>query len=288
MAAGHRVIAASRSPGRVPAAEGLEVVGADFDDVDSLVRAYQHVDAVVVHLHAGAPPDAALPQARAVLDALSQARVKRVVFNASGAIWDRPLGVPFLDARRLLATELPTRVRHATVVGPLAAYMENLSARWVADRVQARGELAQPVPADAPVPWVALADIASAMADALAAREPPARVVLRGPGAPTGREVAAAIGEVLGCALRWVEIPFAEHLNSVAAHLGPDYAKAMAAVYGPHAVVPPPPALPNSAVRQGSTTIQDWSARQYARSAPVNTTQVEPGMRTVDIDEHIG
>jgi uncharacterized protein YbjT (DUF2867 family) len=138
--------------------------------------------------------------------------------------------------------------------------MENLSESWVAARLRTHGELAQPIPAEAPVRWLALDDLADAVADVLADPEPPARLVLAGPEALTGADVAATLADVLGRPVRWTAVPFAEHRRHVAEHLGADYAAALAAVYGPGAALPPPPAPSPGALRRGRTSLRAWAA----------------------------
>ncbi len=269
LAGGHRVRAVGRRPsdGRLPA--GAEPVAAGLEDADALAAAYAGADAVVVVLPGPAAPDAvAVAQAEAVLAALSRAAVPRAVLNTSGAVWDEPVGVPFLDARTRLATGLAGAVRAATVLVPAGRYLENLEEPWVLRRLHAVGVLAQPGPAGAPVPWVALDDLADAVAALIAEADPPGRVTLTGPPA-TGAETAAALAAVLGRAVAYEELSSADHLREVAAHLGAQYAAGLAALYAPDARVPPPPAPPaGGRVARGPTGVADWAAqRAWARRA---------------------
>jgi uncharacterized protein YbjT (DUF2867 family) len=258
-AAGHRVRCVGRRALAVP---GALAVAADLGDTRALAAAYAGADAVVVHLPGPAVPEAdAVAQADAVLAALARAAVPRAVFVAAGAVWDDDVGVPFLDARRRLADGLTDVVPHATVVVPATAYLENLAEPWVVARLRATGELVQPAPGDAPVPWLALDDVAALVADVLDDPGPPGRAAIVGPEAVPGHAVAATLSGVLAAPVRWTTVPFAEYADLLAPHLGRRYADGLAALYGPDSRVPPPPA-PAVPVRRGATTVPAWVSRR--------------------------
>lgn len=265
VADGHRVAGLVRNPTAGRLTDGVSPVVADLRDTPALIRAYTGVDAVVVHLPGGSPDDAALPEAVAVLTALRAAGVPRAVFNTGGAVWDRPTGVPTLDARTALAVGLPGSVPIATVIGPAAGYMENLSAPWATAQLATEGVLVQPMPGDAPMAWLALMDVADAIADALVAEAPPPRLVLQGPESLTGEDVAVSLSTHLGRPVQWRQIPFEEHAHAFARYLGEQYASNLAALYGPDARVPPPLPPPVGAVRGGTTHLNQWLGTQRWR-----------------------
>ncbi|WP_165987060.1 NmrA family NAD(P)-binding protein [Streptomyces sp. YIM 98790] len=262
LAAGHRVRAAVRNPSVPGLPRGAEPVTADLSSPDSLAAAYTGADAVVVQLPLVFAADAALQQAEAVLTALKQAGVRQAVFNTSGPVMTEPIGVPFLDARARLAAELPGVVPAATVIAPARTYMENLSAPWSAPLVAA-GEVAYPLPADLPVPWLAMDDLGAAVAGLLASPAPPPLRVLAGPQALTGEEVAAELGAALGLPVRWRAITPEETERMLAPHLGPEAAAGIAASYMPPPPDAPPAPEPDPAVvSTGSTTLREWATRQ--------------------------
>lgn len=259
LADGHRVRAIGRNPDPLRLPAGAEPAPADLLDVEALARAYEGADGVVVVLPGGADDDVAVAQADAILEALHRARVPRAVFNAGGAVWSAPPGLPFLDARTRLANALPSAVLTAVVVGPATAYMENLSEGWVVQRLRAEGELVQTAPAEAPMSPVAMDDVASAIAEALVEDDPPPRVVVHGPGETTGEETAKAIAAHLGRPVRWTQVPPDEYLRGVAGGLGEQYARNIGRLYGAHADVPPPDAPgPEARHVTGTTTLAAW------------------------------
>ncbi|MFC4149992.1 SDR family oxidoreductase [Micromonospora mangrovi] len=270
LAAGHRVRAAVRDPRRLAATfpTGVQPVAADLLDPDSLRRAYTGADAVVVHLPLVFAGERAVPQAEAVLAALGDAAVPRAVFNTGGPLVPAPVGVPYLDARAVLAARLPDVVPVAAVVGPAGGYLENLSAPWSAPRVAA-GELAYPLPAEVPMPWVALDDLADGIAASLTVPAPPARQVIAGPQPLTGDAAAAELSAALGRPVRWRTIGTDEYERMLAPHIGPEAAAGIAGFYAP----PPPgaPALPGpdpALITTGPTTLRAWAGRQSWPAGP--------------------
>jgi uncharacterized protein YbjT (DUF2867 family) len=262
VAAGHRVRAVVR---RTPAGgvhPNATPVVADLLDPGALVDAYLGADAVVVQLPLVFAADTAVPQARAVLEALRKAAVPRVVFNTAAALAPEPVGVPFVDARVLLAAELADAVPRASIVSPASTYMENIAAPWSWPLVGA-GQLAYPLPASLPNPWLALDDLGAAVVDLLSAPVPPPLQVVAGPQALTGEEAAAELALALERPVRWRTVDPGEYERMLAPHLGPEAAAGVAAAY-----VPPPPGAPQApppdpaVVRTGTTTLRGWAARQ--------------------------
>jgi uncharacterized protein YbjT (DUF2867 family) len=262
LTAGHRVHAVvRRTPARGVHPQATPVV-ADLLDPDALVDAYLGADAVVVQLPLEFAADAAVAQARSVLAALRKAGVPRAVFNAAAALPAEPVGVPFVDARVLLAAELADAVPLASVVTPASNYMENIAGPWSWPLVRA-GELAYPLPASLPNPWVALDDLGDAVVDLLSAPVPPPLQVVAGPQALTGDEAAAELSLALNRPVRWRTVEPAEYERMLAPHLGPEAAAGVAGAYAPPPPgTPPAPAPDPAVVRTGPTTLREWAARQ--------------------------
>jgi uncharacterized protein YbjT (DUF2867 family) len=261
LSAGHRVRAVLRRSTGGSHPQAMPVV-ADLLDTEALVGAYLGADAVVVQLPLVFAADTAVPQARAVLEALRKAAVPRAVFNTGGPVGPEPVGVPFVDARVVLAAELAEAVPRASVVSPASTYLENLVAPWSRPLVW-DGQLAYPLPASLPNPWLALDDLGAAIVDLLAAPAPPPREVVAGPQALTGDEAAAELSLALKRPVRWHTIEPAEYERMLAPHLGPETAAGIAAAYLPQPPGTPPAPAPEPAVlRTGTTTMRDWAARQ--------------------------
>ncbi len=257
LGAGHRVRAVARRPERAPA--GCEPFAADLLDPGALDRAYAGADAAVVQLPL-VFDERALVMAERVAEALRRSDVRRVVVNPGGPLPSRPIGLPYVDAR----VELVRALDGAAVVEPFAAYMENLAASWSAPLVR-EGVLAYPLPAERPMPWLALADVAERIGAALADGEV-GRIPLCGPWPLTGAQVADALARAVGRPVRWQTVEPAEYGDMLRPHLGDEAADGIAGMYAAMSGAPAP--MPDPArLRVGSTDLESWArAREWTAS----------------------
>jgi uncharacterized protein YbjT (DUF2867 family) len=238
LAAGHSVRPVTRS------------AGADLEDRASLEAAYAGADAVVLQLPL-VYDERALAMGDNAARAAEAAGVRHLVINAGGPLPREPIGVPFLDSRlRAAAADVPL----VTVLQP-TTYLENLSNPWSAQRVAVDGVIAYPLPAEAPVTWVSVKDVAIAIERALD-RSVAGRFAL--PGEPrNGDELARSVGEGIGRRLRWQTISPEAFADALRPHLGDHAADGTAAVYRMLAEMPPaPPADPTPARKA-----LDWAPR---------------------------
>ncbi len=223
--------------------------GVDLFDRGSLEAAYSGADAVVLQLPL-LYDERAIEAAGNAARTAEAAGIEHLVINAGTSLPPEPIGVPFLDARHLAAAASVPRV---TVLQP-TLYLENLSAAW---STVSSGVVAYPLPGDAPVPWVAAADVAIAVERAIT-REVDGWFALPGIPAP-GHEVAAAIGKAIGRTVRWQTITPDEFADRLRPHLGDHAADGTAAVYRMHAAAPP--AWPDAAAARA---MLDWAPRDAA------------------------
>jgi uncharacterized protein YbjT (DUF2867 family) len=240
-AAGHAVRPVTRS------------AGADLADRASLEAAYAGADAVVLQLPL-VYDKRALEMADNVARAAETAGVRHLVINAGCVLPPAPIGVPFLDARHAAAA---ADVPLVTVLQP-TLYLDNVSAPWSARRVMREGVIAYPLPGEAPLPWVAVADVARAVERALAGGVAGWFAL---PGPPmTGHEVAAAVSGALGRPVRWEPIAPEAFGDLLRPHLGDHAADGTAAVYRMQAEAPPAPAPDGAAAREALS----WAPRDAA------------------------
>lgn len=258
---GVRVVGIARDTSRLP--DGTVAARADLADADALAAAYRDADAVVVQLPLAFAPDLIEAHTRGIVAAVRRAEVGRVVLNTSSPVPHNELGVPFVDGRVRLVHALREAVAKATVVAPLFAYMENLAIPSSAERIRQRGELAYPVPDGFPMPWLALDDLAHAVADLLEDPAPPAQRALAGPAALPGPDAAAELAAALGRDVRWVSIDHVEYESMLAPHLGKASAAGIAAFYAPRPADAEPPSPPTDVV-YGTTTLRHWASQHLA------------------------
>lgn len=195
VARGHKVRGATRNPDKWDT-PGTEPVFADFPDADSLVEAARGVDAIAMHLPFTFDRDFARVMGTNIGRAAAEAGVGKLVFHTSSQVEPRDLGINGHDGRRdieaaLGASGVPCAFIRSTV------FMDNMIRDWARPAIARDGVFAYPCAPGLRISWVALDDVAVAMANALA---PEWRGPLRlgGPEALTGDEAAARLGEALG------------------------------------------------------------------------------------------
>ena len=204
--AGRTAIAAVRHPEAVP--DGIVARQVDLASVASLASAYKGADGVFVHLPMGAP-EAAAAQARAVVEAVAQARPGRVVISTSGQIVDQP-GSPLQAAADSPIMTLIDGVTGSGVPTAVVAprlYLENLLLPVVLDPTCQEGVLRYPLPASFPVSWSSHLDVADVVVRLLTDTSPTTGTVGVGhrPGL-TGPDLATAFSSHLGREVRFEDI----------------------------------------------------------------------------------
>lgn len=258
---GHHVRGlARRADVLVERAPEAEPRAAELTDIAALERAYAGADAVVVQLPVDFRPGAAEAQGDAIAEAVRRSGVARVVFSTGGPSPAEPVGVPYVDARVGLRRALEASQASTLLVGPAAAYAENLAIPGSARRIL-DGVLGYPLPEAAPVPWLATADLGALVAEAVGTEEEGA-LVLVGPDALTGPDAAAAVAGALGRDVRWESITPQEYEALLSPILGPLDAAGIAGLYAAGADAPPPPPPAPETVRVGATTLAAWAAAQ--------------------------
>ena len=204
--AGRSAIAAVRHPEAVP--DGIVARQVDLASAASLASVYEGADGVFIHLPMGAP-EAAAAQARAVVEAVAQARPGRVVISTSGQIVDQP-GSPLQAAADSPIMTLIDGVTGSGVPTAVVAprlYLENLLLPVVLAPVREEGVLRYPLPASFPVSWSSHLDVAEVVARLLTDASPTTGTVGVGhlPGL-TGPDLAAAFSSRLGREVRFESI----------------------------------------------------------------------------------
>ena len=201
--AGRSAIAAVRHPEAVP--DGIVARQVDLASAASLASVYEGADGVFIHLPMSAP-EAAAAQARAVVEAVAQARPGRVVISTSGQIVDQP-GSPLQAAADSPIMTLIDGVTGSGVPTAVVAprlYLENLLLPVVLDPACQEGVLRYPLPASFPVSWSSHLDVADVVVRLLTDASPNTGTVGVGhrPGL-TGPDLAAAFSSHLGREVRF-------------------------------------------------------------------------------------
>jgi len=185
-------------------AMGAESVTGDMSDRDSLDRASDGAEFVFL-LVPFLDPKA--NYGLNAVDAAQKAGVRRIVWNASGAIPSVETGNPGVDMRRTVLTHLDRSGIGFVALQP-TVYMENLLGPWTAPEVADMNVVAYPIPNTVRLQWISHED-AAAFAVAAFRQLPPGRHLLEicGPETLTGDDIANSFSRALGRELRFRAMP---------------------------------------------------------------------------------
>ncbi len=207
---GHRVLAFTRSaesPGaKALVASGAQVVTGDFEDVDSLTRAMQGVDAVyamATPFEGG--PEVEVRHGRHLADAARRAGVAHFVYSSvAGA--SEPTGIPHFDSKHEVERYVMDLRLPYTILGP-TYFMENFHAPASLEALK-EGVLSIPLPPHRGLQMVALDDLAAFTALALELSEDfIGKRIEVASDEVTGEQAAALLTFVTGRRVHYQEIP---------------------------------------------------------------------------------
>jgi uncharacterized protein YbjT (DUF2867 family) len=196
---GHAVRALARDPGSAAAAAvrdlGAEVVGGDYDDVGSLVRAATGADALFATGTAHrVGPEGERRHGANVAHAAAAARVPHLIYvSGEGASPDSPL--PLFRAKAAVESDIRGSGVPATILAPVY-FAENLFNPWNLPALR-EGVFPSPVPVDLLLQQATIRDVIrlAALAIERTAEFAGRRVVLASDEV-TAREAAAAVTKV--------------------------------------------------------------------------------------------
>lgn len=200
---------------------GVQPVRLDLADAGATAQAVEGSRAVIIAVLGRGDNAAAQEESitRNVIDAAALARATRVIYTSvHGA--DRATGVPHFEVKGRLEGYLAGASIAATVLRP-CTFMDALTAPWILDGVLSRGVLTSPIALDAPISYIAAADLAEVAVRALAEPDLAGTTIeLGGPRPVTYRELLPKLSEVLGQDIGYEQVPF----DVVEAQVGSDIA----------------------------------------------------------------
>ncbi len=210
---------------------GARPVFGDFSDVQSLKKATQDCDAVVLTLPLVFDAERAVGWAKNIIQAAQTARIKCFVFNASGPVPRDETGVTAVDIKvwvsRLLASSGIPVVRIEPTL-----YLDNLASPWAAPSIVLQNTLAYPLPETLQISWTNWDDMAACTVAALKHPEFAGRSFrVGGPQDLTGGQLAEMLSARLGKSISYHPIPLADFASGLNAALGDPVGTEIAHLY---------------------------------------------------------
>ena len=171
---------------------------ADIDDEETLVRAFDGHDALAMHLPFEFDRARAAGFGRRIASAARRAGLGKIVFNTSCIIADHDLGLSAHDGRRDIERAI-AECGVPFVIVRSVVFMDNIIRVWTKPAVVNQGIFAYPADPGLKISWICLEDVAAYMTEGLKQQALVAdRVLVGGPEALTGDEVAARLSRTLG------------------------------------------------------------------------------------------
>ncbi|KQW79187.1 hypothetical protein ASC89_12885 [Devosia sp. Root413D1] len=159
LAEGYKVRALVRDAAKAEglAASGVDVVTGDLADPASVSAAMRGQDGVflLVSFVTGR-----IEHARTVIDAATEHGIRKIVWNATGAIAPEPTGNPAIDIRRDILAALERSGIPFVALQP-TVYMENFLLPFITAEVAEKHTLAYPMPEAVRCQWISQLDAAS-------------------------------------------------------------------------------------------------------------------------------
>jgi uncharacterized protein YbjT (DUF2867 family) len=200
LAQGFWVRAVTRSPERfyTQEFEGVSAVRADYNDLNSLIKACENADGVffthpmfedAIHVN---------DHIARVGEAAKEAGVKRLIYNTSSWVPDTPCGEPNYDGNLVRENIFAASGVPLTVIRPVL-FMDNLLTNWVKPGLVNDGLYKYPHEPTMKANWICLDDVAKFMIAALNRDDLIGeRLVIGGPEALRPEEIASTLSEALG------------------------------------------------------------------------------------------
>lgn len=199
---------------------GVEIAVGDFTKPSTLEAATEGVDSVFLVLPLECSKDLAVAYGRTAIDAAKNAGVGHIVFSSGGPMPTEATRVALIESKRdveryLLQSGIPN-----TLLRP-APFMDNFAAPWSATLIAQHGVVAQSMPADLKVSYIAVDDIGALAAEAFNHPELGGSAFnIGGPEALSGKQVAERFTRILGRPVSYQSVPLEEFEKETNAQMG--------------------------------------------------------------------
>jgi uncharacterized protein YbjT (DUF2867 family) len=198
-AQGFWVRAVTRKPERfyAPEFEGVASVRADYNELESLIKACENADGVFFTHPVFEDVINVNDHIKRVGDAAKQAGVKRLIYNTSSWVPDEPCGQMGYDINLARENIFADSGVPLTVFRPVL-FMDNLLTNWVKPALHSEGLYRYPHAPTMEANWICLDDVAKFMVAALNRDDLIGeRIVIGGPEALRPGQIAAAISAAM-------------------------------------------------------------------------------------------
>ncbi len=211
------------------AALGMEVFAADLEDRDSLVRAHEGIDNVVLQMPPRPPAHIALLMGNAI-HAMRSSGVQRVLVRMGSGKPSIASDVHSFPGNQIIEDKMagsgfPFAIVRATL------YLDNLLKPDVREGISQGRVIRYPLPTAQPVAWTSTDDCALAAVTLLESEAFSGDHLVSGSAALSGEELARVFSRSLKTSIRYESIPLHEFERNVDLAMGVGMGKRLSALY---------------------------------------------------------
>jgi NAD(P)H dehydrogenase (quinone) len=210
---------------------GVEVSTGSFDDLGSLVSAFNEVDKVVLSFPLIFDKSRLLNFAQNVVSAWKKSNVSMFVFNTNLPVYQKEVGLAAFDSKLAIEQFFDSEKLPYVSLRP-TLYMDNLSAPFLLPVVKANAILPYPVPNGAKIAWMSHSDLAKFVSSTLKRPELIGqKFYIGGIQQISGEEMANVITKYAGKPIHFVSLNPDEFENQLSGGFGAETAKEIANIY---------------------------------------------------------
>lgn len=146
---------------------GATPILANMNDADKMQEITNGIDAIAFMIPVSLPnPLDGFKYAKNVIDAAKKDGVNKIVWNTSGWLAPRKIGIPGEDVKLDIRDYLKSSGLNYVIIEP-TIYMENMMGPFCAPFVKKEKKLAYPTPETMPIGWIASRDVSAFVVEAI-------------------------------------------------------------------------------------------------------------------------
>jgi NAD(P)H dehydrogenase (quinone) len=208
----------------------IEIVIGNFDDTESLQKAFKGVDKVVLSFPLLFDESLLMQYAKNIVSAWKNSKVSLFVFNTNLPVYNEKVGLAAFDSKLAIeqyfdAEKLPYISLRPTL------YLDNLSAPFLLPVIQNNSILPYPIPANEKIAWLSHQDLAQFIAETLKHTDLIGKKFFIGGQLITGEEMAATISALAGRHIQFIPVAPDDFEKQIAPAFGEQTAKEIANIY---------------------------------------------------------
>lgn len=211
--------------------KGAEPAPGNFEDAESLIKAFQGTDHVSLSFPLIFDTEKLLKFAENVVKAYRQSGVKTIVFNTNLPVYSQRTGYTAFDSKLAIEEYFDQEQLPYISLRP-AIYMDNIAAAWSVPVIVNHHILPYPIPSGKRVAWISHKDLAKFTVEAIKHPELAGRkFFIGGSQLLTGEEMAQTLSKVIGEKITYAPVKPDDFEAQLAGSFGQSTAKEIANIY---------------------------------------------------------